>query len=288
VRAAAERDLTPALIVCDDGSVPADARWLELRVQADNAARELTTTTLLPRLVRHLTATGVGDSGVDVIDLGSGTGANQRWLASRLPFAQQWTLIDRDQALQRHRPVAPRTRLLTADVGILASVLDGPSARLVTCSALLDVLTIEQLTAIGSALAAARHPALFSLTVTGVIEVSPPDPFDAHLIRAFNNHQRRGGRAGPAAVDVLARSFRDAGYALWMTETPWLLDWHSDGDFVRWFLDDRVAAAVAQDPTLRSAGVEWLARRLAQLAEQTLEIRVGHRDLLVLPRSCSG
>jgi hypothetical protein len=50
---------------------------------------------------------------------------------------------------------------------------------------LLDLLTIDQLDAIGSALAAAPPPALISLTVTGALELSPPQPFDSHLIRAF-------------------------------------------------------------------------------------------------------
>ena len=152
----------------------ADARWLELRVQADNAARALTAGTLLPRLVHHLTTIGAGDSGVDVVDLGSGTGANQRWLAPRLPFGQRWLLIDQDEGLQHHQPVAPDTRLLTADVGILPSVLERHHrAQLVTCSALLDVLTLDQLEAISSALAASRQPALFSLTVTGAMALSP-------------------------------------------------------------------------------------------------------------------
>jgi hypothetical protein len=59
------------------------------------------------------------------------------------------------------------------------------SAQLVTCSALLDLLTIDQLDAICSALAVARQSALVSLTVTGALELSPPQPFDSHLIRAF-------------------------------------------------------------------------------------------------------
>jgi hypothetical protein len=70
--------------------------------------------------------------------------------------------------------------------GFLTSLLDRlGSAQLVTGSALLDLLTIDQLDAIGSALAAAPQPALISLTVTGVLELSPPQPFDSHLIRAF-------------------------------------------------------------------------------------------------------
>ncbi len=266
------------------GPAQTDARWLELRVPADNAARALTVDTLLPRLVQHLAASSAGESGVEVIDLGSGTGANQRWLAPRLPFEQHWVLIDQDSALHHHRPAAPRTRHLTADVGILSSIVDHQgTAQLVTCSALLDVLAVDQLEAIGSALAIARSPALFSLTVTGALELWPSHPLDPRLNRAFDDHQRRGGRAGPEAVDVLTRALRASGRKLWTTETPWLLDRHSDGEFVRRFLTDRVDAAVDQDPDLSSAGADWLARRLRQLADGTLEIRVGHRDLLVLP-----
>jgi hypothetical protein len=266
------------------GPAQTDARWLELRVPADNAARALTVDTLLPRLVQHLAASRAGESGVEVIDLGSGTGANQRWLAPRLPFEQHWVLIDQDSALHHHRPAAPRTRHLTADVGILSSIVDHQgTAQLVTCSALLDVLAVDQLEAIGSVLAIARSPALFSLTVTGALELRPSHPLDPRLNRAFDDHQRRGGRAGPEAVDVLTRALRASGRKLWTTETPWLLDRHSDGEFVRQFLTDRLDAAVDQDPDLSSAGADWLARRLGQLAEGALEIRVGHRDLLVLP-----
>jgi hypothetical protein len=48
------------------------------------------------------------------------------------------------------------------------------SAQLLTRSALLDLLTIDQLDTIGSALAVAQQLALFSLTVTGAMELSPP------------------------------------------------------------------------------------------------------------------
>jgi hypothetical protein len=125
---------------------------------------------------------------------------------------------------------------------------------------------------------------LFSLTVTGAMELSPAHALDSHLIRAFNDHQRRGERAGPDAVQTLTRALRATGCRLWTAETPWLLDRHNDGEFVRRFLTDRVGAAVAHDPSLNSTGAAWLALRLAQLAEDDLNICLGHLDMLVLPR----
>ncbi len=265
------------------GTPRIDDRWLALRVPADNAARAVTTHTLLPRLIEHLAASGA-EHGLEVIDLGSGTGANQRWLAPRLPFRQRWLCVDQDPTLQPH-PVPPETQLVVANVGVLASILREPGgARLVTCSALLDLLTRAELEALGAALALARTPALFSLTVTGAMELSPPHPLDSSLLEAFNQQQRRGGRAGPDASQALSQLLDEADFSVRLAETPWLLGQRNDGEFVRRFLHDRVSAAAEHDPTLNSVGKAWLKLRLAQLAEAVLTISVGHLDVLIIPR----
>ena len=265
------------------GTPRIDARWLALRVRADNAARAVTTHTLLPRLIEHLAASGAED-GLEVIDLGSGTGANQRWLTPKLPFGQHWLCVDQDPTLQPH-PVPPKTQHVVAKVGVLASILREPGgARLVTCSALLDLLTWAELEALGASLTLARTPALFSLTVTGAMELSPPHPLDSSLLEAFNEYQRRGGRPGPDAAQALTQPLDDAQFVVRTVETPWLLSRLDDGNFVRRFLRDRVAAAAEQDPTLSSVGEAWLQLRLAQFADAVLTISVGHRDVLIIPR----
>ena len=70
------------------------ADWLALREPADRAARSLR----LSRLVAERLA---GHEPVRVLDLGTGTGANLRFLAEQFPAPQQWTLVDRDAALLR-------------------------------------------------------------------------------------------------------------------------------------------------------------------------------------------
>src|SRR5690606_9695392 len=71
------------------GWVTAD--WLALREPADAAAR---TAELVDLLAERLsTRPSV------VVDLGSGSGANMRWLAPRISGAQVWWLIDQDRRL---------------------------------------------------------------------------------------------------------------------------------------------------------------------------------------------
>ena len=64
-----------------------DPGWLAARVAADDAARAATVSTLLPELSTYLMDAAGPGSTVQIIDLGAGTGANQRWLAppDRLP-----------------------------------------------------------------------------------------------------------------------------------------------------------------------------------------------------------
>ena len=83
--------------------VPTDYHWLMLRFEADRASRA---PDLLDRVVASLASQTPGASAAGrplrVLDLGAGAGANLLYLAPRLPAAtQEWTLIDRDDALVR-------------------------------------------------------------------------------------------------------------------------------------------------------------------------------------------
>ena len=64
-------------------------------------------------------------------------------------------------------------------------------AALITASALLDVMTGAELDRFVAICAGAGCPALVLLSVTGQVELEPPDPFDHRVREAFNAHQRR-------------------------------------------------------------------------------------------------
>jgi hypothetical protein len=262
-----------------------DPGWLAARVAADTAARAATLSTLLPELIEYLIETADHGDTVEIIDLGAGTGANQRWLAPRLPYRQRWIHLDHDPVISRSLPLPGETVIINDSVDALARLLAGRDGdgRLVTCSALLDILTTAQLGAVCCAVIDNYVPALFSLTVTGTLRVVPSDPADQPLLEAFNDHQMRAGRAGPGAPSLATTILGRGGFTLRCQETPWQLTASSGQGFVEQVLQERVTAAVAHDPALASTAAAWLDLRRAQLALGILRIDLGHCDILALP-----
>jgi hypothetical protein len=250
--------------------------WLELRESADADARA---TALLPPLRAHLANAGR----LVVHDLGCGTGSMARWLSARLPGPQHWVMRDRDPVLLARATAGPGVTM-TTERGDLADVrLTG--ASLVTASALLDLLTANEVA--GLAAACAGSPALLTLSVTGRVELTPADPLDAAIEAAFNAHQRRvteGRRLlGPDAPAVAAAAFERHGMTVRQHPSPWRLGRDQAALMAEW-LTGRVAAAAEQrDLAVRAQA--YLRRRLAANTAGELRVVVHHRDLLALPGS---
>ncbi len=268
--------------------------WLRLREAADAAARAegllAPVRALLNGHAPHPPATRLV-----IHDLGCGTGAMGRWLARRLPGPQHWILSDLDPDLLRHAaaavtgtaadgtPVTAETR--RTDVTRLdAADLAGTS--LVTASALLDLLTREEVANLAAACVRAGCPALLTLSVVGRVRLTPADPLDAEINAAFNAHQRRqaAGRhlLGPAAVDAAAEAFARLGARVRVDSSPWRLG-AGQAPLLRAWLRAWVGAARAQRPALSTAARAYLDRRLAAATAGELRVVVDHRDLLAYP-----
>ncbi|WP_133913787.1 trans-aconitate methyltransferase [Streptomyces sp. NBC_00582] len=264
--------------------------WLQLREPADAAARAVD---LLDPLRIRLANLPSGRGGsLAVHDLGCGTGSMGRWLAPRLDGGQHWILHDRDPYLLHFAAVAsPRAaadgsrvtvETRRGDVARLTpDALTG--AALVTASALLDVLTREEIETLAAACAGAGCPALLTLSVAGRVEFSTPDPMDEELTAAFNDHQRRGGLLGPDAVGVACEAFADHGATVKVHPSPWRLGPEHAALTAQW-LRGWVGAAVEQRPDLTERAETYLAARLAACQAGELRVTVHHSDLLALAR----
>jgi hypothetical protein len=258
-------------------AVRVSPEWLVLREPADAAAR---CAELAERLRRYLPPTGR----VVIHDLGGGSGAMGRWFAPRLPGRQQWVVHDRDaELLERAVAAPPGSASVTvearrSDVTRLTAD-DLAGASLITASALLDLLTADEL--VRMLRACAGRPMLLALTVTGRVTLTPADPLDAHIGAAFNAHQRRNHLLGPDAVGAAVEELRGTGTEVRVRPSPWRLN-AAHADLSAEWLEGWVAAACEQEPALAPDARTYRDRRLAQAAAQELAVTVDHADLLVL------
>ncbi|MET7711674.1 class I SAM-dependent methyltransferase [Streptomyces sp. NPDC005407] len=264
--------------------------WLELREGADAAARA---SGLLEPLLRHLKRE---DAGLVIRDLGCGTGSMGRWLAPRLNGPQHWILNDRDPALlelaavRMPRTAADGSRVTVAaepgEIGRLTAE-DLAGTSLLTASALLDVLTRDEMDGLAKACARAECPALLALSVVGRVKLTPAEPLDAELAAAFNAHQRRNGLLGPDAVTAASEAFARQGATVRAHPSPWRLGADEAALTAEW-LQGWVGAACEQRPGLASRAEAYLRRRLAACEAGQLQVVVHHSDLLALPRPAGG
>jgi SAM-dependent methyltransferase len=271
----------------EDGPVRASSDWLALREPADAAAR---TAELVELLRPSLPA-----DGAEIHDLGCGTGSMARWLAPRLPGPQHWVLHDRDEELLVQAAANPPTGAGDgAAVTVEAHRCDitrlGPKdlagADLITASALLDMMTGDELDRLVAACGKAGCPVLVTLSVVGGVDLLPAEPFDSSVRDAFNAHQRRatttGRLLGPDAAQAAVDGFTRLGHRVLVRESPWLLGPARSALAAEWFTG-WLAAACEQRPGLEDAAGAYARRRLAQAAAGSLSVTVHHWDLLARP-----
>ncbi|MGH3909433.1 MAG: SAM-dependent methyltransferase [Pseudonocardiaceae bacterium] len=270
------------------------ADWLALRESADASARAAE---LVEQFRAHLSAPARPGAPSVVRDLGCGTGSMGRWLAGRLPGPQLWILHDRDPGLLPRAgaampgvaadgaPVTMRTQ--QGDLTDLRAA-DLAGTSLVTASAVLDLLTAEEVDGLAAACVEAGCAALLTLSVAGRVELAPVDPLDAEFAAAFGTHQRRptGGRwlLGPDAGPVAIAAFDRRGAAVTSRPSPWRLG-ADQTELAQEWLRGWIGSACEQQPGLGQHAGAYLRRRLDACTAGELRVVVGHVDVLALPAS---
>jgi SAM-dependent methyltransferase len=252
-----------------------DPAWLDLREPADHAARD---PALLAMAARHL-----GDG--LAVDLGCGTGSTLRAFGA-LGATARWRMIDNDPLLLdlAQARAGRGVEVHMGDLGDLEA-LPLAGARLVTASALLDLMPAGWIAGLADRLAAAGAGLYAALSYDGAMAWEPPLDEDLKVMAAFNAHQRGdkglGPALGPDAAPAMAAALRARGFHVAMAPSPWRLG--PDAAPLQAALVAGIAAA-AGETGLASATAWGQARRAASV---TSLASVGHWDLLALPAGAS-
>ncbi|MFC0266480.1 class I SAM-dependent methyltransferase [Kushneria aurantia] len=275
--------------------------WLALREAADHDARDRHP--LLKRLAPWLKAR---DDSVQIVDLGCGSGSNLRYLSARLTSEQQWWLLDQDAALldsAANTSHAAQVSALTTrrcDLVALEEALARhapPHPDLVTASALLDLVAESWLTTLADWCGERRCALLLALSIDGdnrLAERTGSDDamraLDRDVQQLIARHQRRdkgfNGALGCDAPVVAQRLLNERGFEVSVATAPWQLDSRrpNHAELMHALVAGWYDAALEQAPIRREALDHWYSRRCAAIKDGTLDIEVGHQDLLALPQ----
>ncbi len=260
------------------------ADWLGLREPLDARSRDA-------GLLRLLGTWAGGRSGLRILDLGCGSGANLRVLAPALGANQRWTALDHDPALLARLPgelAGPGWRALVSPLEAGLTELDavdgGAAPDLVTGSALLDLVSQDWLAGLveryrGSAF-------YFALSVEDRVALAPAHPADDAVLEAFAADLRRDKGLGPAlggrAPAVAERLLQAAGHRVAAATSDWQLAEGDEALAEAWLRGVAAADAVFNEVE-ESTLMHWQETHLSAIAAGRSRILVGHRDLLALP-----
>jgi len=278
------------------------ADWLALREPFDALARH---EGLAERFV------GALPKAPWLVDLGAGTGSLFRYLAPRIGGEQQWTFIDADAALldEAFNATAEWAMALGFELephdstlvirapggswrvdGELHDLADMPGelplreADAVVCSALLDLVSRGWIEDLADAL---RQPFYATLSVDGRDAWLPPHPLDRTVRDGFARDQGRDkgfGRAlGRHAAAAAIAAFCARGFAVASAPSDWVVP----GGMISManaLTLGTGAAARAAVPAQHSRIADWEQARRRQSMRGRLAIRIGHRDILALPK----
>jgi hypothetical protein len=250
------------------------AEWLALREPYDLRARNAA-------VLAAVAAAFSDQPAVAVVDLACGAGASLRAIGPHLPPRQSWRLVDNDLGLLArtaglaqppHLSVQARAVDLARD---LEPALDGP-LDLITCSALLDLVSEPWLERLAVEAAARRLPVYAALSYDGRAALAPSAAFDAEMVAAVNRHQRRdkgfGPALGPQAAALAVARFEAVGYRVVQGRSDWVF---GPGD--KSIQDTILAGWATAAGELGDVPLDRIA------ADGRASLQVGHIDLFATP-----
>ena len=275
--------------------------WLELREPLDRKSRS-------NELIKTLSLM-LPDRPIHVIDLGTGTGSNLRYLCKELKGNQIWQLIDNDENLLKTIPAytkkwAIKNKLLVKELGNeflikgeniechayiqqknLSDLTDIkiPEKALVSCSALLDLVSKNWIKTLAKKCMRIKATILFTLNYDGYIKFKPCEEDDKLVRSLINKHQLKnkgfGNAMGPKAGNMAVQVFSEIGYNIRSQYSNWKIK-SNDNELQTMLLDMWLDAAIETSPEQKNRLKNWRKKRQYHVISKNSELEIGHTDIL--------
>jgi hypothetical protein len=169
------------------------------------------------------------------------------------------------------------------DMGARLADLPIEGQRLVTASALLDLVSESWVDRLLRLCREAGTDVLFALSYDGRAAFEPVLRDDAQIFALTNRHQRSdkgfGPAMGPSATARTRAMLIGLGYEVEHSLSDWSIE-SDEAELQTELIEGLAAAASAMEPGLEAGLSAWRQRRLEQVKLGTSRVMVGHQDLL--------
>ena len=268
------------------------ADWLTIREEEDIIARD---SSILECVQEHLEQA----TSLNILDIGSGTGATMRALFPKFKHRQIWTLLDADRKLLARSKSLNQSLVkdstnemhlvyfdLTKGFGYLNA-----DYNLVTTTAFLDLVSESWIKEFVQTLKDNNLAFYCSITPTNKIVIEPKISLDDKIICAFNTHRYKdkgfGKSLGGKVTDFTINNLNNSDFQVFQANKEWGCQ-NPDSGFRKAFytyLIEGIAEAVAETKLLESAKLEhWRITRLENIYNDQCEIWFEIVDFFAFPK----
>ena len=277
--------------------------WLKERFRYDNAARNQEVEKYFLHHFRN-------HEKLNIVDIGSGTGANCLYFIERLFKNQTWTLVEKDEALCeatidrigrflqdynffytfennvfRIKAWESRVKItiLNASFFELKNIIDLEEIDIVMAAAVFDVLTFGQFEKAVSPILENKIP-IFSTMNYHAMRFQPITPLDLKYVNAYEDHmlreQKEGRAMGPECSKLMEAFFKNNNLNIVKGKSQWKLNNQARKmhGFILGFMEKSIKG------NLENGSEEfdhWLLEKREISKGRELEIEVDHVDYFV-------
>ncbi len=272
--------------------VTAENQWLNQRFDYDSRSRNLD-------LEKEFLASLAELETINIIDLGSGSGANLKYLSPKIDGQQVWHLIERDKSLMNH---AEKTIELVKQTNqaklrsvhkIIADFTDKDlnvfketERRVFLANAVFDIIPLATFLTFLDLLGSrpCNNVILyFTIHINEDLTIQPIHPLNQKYLSLFHQHMQRdqnGKRAmGPNTVREISNTLSQRGFLVKTADSSW--DIKEDSSFLKSNFDFIICATrELLGPKEVGEWEEWVQFHLKAIDQGKSRLHVGHQDIL--------